>query len=328
MDDRESRVRAGKKLWPFLCAGWIYTPPGSNGSQRVNNAFDSSYSEVMWVGRPRDGGKDITCKQVAPTRNVIVQCKRSNSKVDHGFLQGMKDKLKNVSRGTTFTNGIAAVFPGIRNRTEVLNILQEINDELRNNSKFILLEEWEITPLSEHSIQEIQRGAKIGDRSRVQSHSFICDKVTIGEDCFIGHGVTFVNDLFRTGSFSRSDADWKATVIGNNVSIGSGACILPVNICNNVVIGAGSVVTKDITEPGVYLGNPARKNAKSRITLDKDDETMSNDVCASQPLKCSAQKSSVVLQQNCCFSGLLKFFDITATRWSLHFNTTEPHWLL
>ena len=146
-------MRAGKKLWPFLCAGWIYTPPGSNGSQRVNNAFDSSYSEVMWVGRPRDGGKDITCKQVAPTRNVIVQCKRSNSKVDHGFLQGMKDKLKNVSRGTTFTNGIAAVFPGIRNRTEVLNILQEINDELRNNSKFILLEEWEITPLSEHSIQ-------------------------------------------------------------------------------------------------------------------------------------------------------------------------------
>jgi len=161
---------------------------------------------------------------------------------------------------------------------------------------------------------EIQRGAKIGDRSRVQSHSFICDKVTIGEDCFIGHGVTFVNDLFRTGSFSRSDDDWKATVIGNNVSIGSGACILPVKICNNVVIGAGSVVTKDITEPGVYLGNPARKNSKSRITLDKDDETMSNDVCAIQPLKCSAQKSSVVLQQNCCFSGLLKFFDMTAMR--------------
>jgi hypothetical protein len=64
MDDRESRVRAGKKLWPFLCAGWIYTPPGSNGSQRVNNAFDSSYSEVMWVGRPRDGGKDILANKL------------------------------------------------------------------------------------------------------------------------------------------------------------------------------------------------------------------------------------------------------------------------
>eukprot|EP00930_Biecheleria_cincta_P076795 TRINITY_DN6400_c0_g2_i1.p1 TRINITY_DN6400_c0_g2~~TRINITY_DN6400_c0_g2_i1.p1 ORF type:complete len:239 (+),score=30.37 TRINITY_DN6400_c0_g2_i1:69-719(+) len=163
---------------------------------------------------------------------------------------------------------------------------------------------------------EIQAGAEVGARTKVQSHSFICNKVTIGEDCFIGHGVTFVNDLFKTGSFSRSDADWKTTVIGNNVCIGSGCCILPVKICSNVVIGAGSVVTKDITEPGVYLGNPARKNLKSQIALGKGDETILDDICLKtfchQPLECGSQKPPVALQQQSCFSGLLKIFGMTA----------------
>jgi acetyltransferase-like isoleucine patch superfamily enzyme len=69
----------------------------------------------------------------------------------------------------------------------------------------------------------------------------------------------FVNDLFSEGGPAGGDASkWKATSIGNHVSIGSNATILPVTICDNVVIGAGSVVTKDITQPGVYAGNPAR----------------------------------------------------------------------
>ena len=105
---------------------------------------------------------------------------------------------------------------------------------------------------------EIQRNAKIGCRSRVQSHSFICELVNIGEDCFIGHGVMFINDRFKTGGPARDAPEhWQPTTIGNNVSIGSNATILPVRICDNVVVGAGAVVTKDITIPGIYMGNPA-----------------------------------------------------------------------
>ncbi|HSC52889.1 MAG TPA: acyltransferase [Phnomibacter sp.] len=106
---------------------------------------------------------------------------------------------------------------------------------------------------------EIQKGVTIGDHTKVQSHSFICELVTIGNNCFIGHGVMFVNDLFENGGPAGGDAtQWKATTIGNAVSIGSNATILPVSICDHVVIGAGSVVTKDITVAGVYAGNPAK----------------------------------------------------------------------
>ncbi len=106
---------------------------------------------------------------------------------------------------------------------------------------------------------EIQAGAKVGARTRVQSHTFICDLVSIGDDCFIGHGVMFVNDLFQTGGPARGDrALWRETHIGNDVSIGSNATILPVRICDGAVIGAGAVVTKDITVKGIYAGNPAK----------------------------------------------------------------------
>ncbi len=106
---------------------------------------------------------------------------------------------------------------------------------------------------------EIQKGVVIGNNCKVQSHSFICELVTIGDNCFIGHGVMFVNDLFTGGGPAQGNKElWKSTRIGNNVSIGSNATILPVTICDNVVIGAGSVVTKDITQPGIYAGNPAR----------------------------------------------------------------------
>lgn len=105
---------------------------------------------------------------------------------------------------------------------------------------------------------EIQRGVKIGAKSRIQSHSFICELVSIGQSCFIGHGVMFINDLFSEGKPAGDSKLWKETIIGNNVNIGSNATILPVKICDNVVIGAGSVVTKDITQKGIYAGNPAR----------------------------------------------------------------------
>ena len=107
---------------------------------------------------------------------------------------------------------------------------------------------------------EIQKNVKIGQRTKVQSHTFICELVTIGDDCFIGHGVMFINDIFAKGGPARGDTTlWKSTKIGNNVSIGSNATILPVEICDHVVIGAGAVVTKSITQIGIYAGNPAKK---------------------------------------------------------------------
>ncbi len=107
---------------------------------------------------------------------------------------------------------------------------------------------------------EIQKGVTIGRRCKVQSHAFICELVTIGDDCFISHGVMFINDVFADGRPAGGRKElWKTTTIGNNVSIGTNATILPVVISDNVVVGAGSVVTKDIYEPGVYAGNPARK---------------------------------------------------------------------
>lgn len=106
---------------------------------------------------------------------------------------------------------------------------------------------------------EIQRGATIGRNCRIQSHSFICELVTIGDDCFIGHGVMFINDTFAMGGPAGGDrAKWRATTVGNGVSIGSNATILPVRIADGAVIGAGSVVTRDVRVKGVYAGNPAR----------------------------------------------------------------------
>ena len=106
---------------------------------------------------------------------------------------------------------------------------------------------------------EIQSKVVVGDRSKVQSHSFICSLVTIGLDCFIGHGVMFVNDKFAGGAPAKGDqSNWEQTEVGNNVSIGSNATILPVKICDHVVIGAGAVVTKDIQQSGIYMGNPAK----------------------------------------------------------------------
>jgi acetyltransferase-like isoleucine patch superfamily enzyme len=105
---------------------------------------------------------------------------------------------------------------------------------------------------------EIQKGAVIGKRCRIQSHSFICDLVTIGDDCFISHGAMFINDLFLTGGPAGKPELWQSTKLGNRVSVGTNATILPVTICDQVVIGAGAVVTKDITVPGIYAGNPAR----------------------------------------------------------------------
>ena len=105
---------------------------------------------------------------------------------------------------------------------------------------------------------EIQRGVVIGSRCRIQSHAFICELVSIGNDCFISHGAMFINDLFAIGGPANGRKDlWRSTSLGDHVSVGTNATILPVRICSRVVIGAGAVVVRDITEPGIYVGNPA-----------------------------------------------------------------------
>ncbi|MCO5784119.1 N-acetyltransferase [Citrobacter sp. BR102] len=105
---------------------------------------------------------------------------------------------------------------------------------------------------------EIQGNTQIGADSKIQSHTFICEYVTLGARCFIGHGVMFANDMFRGGKPNADRNSWGRIAIGDDVSIGSGATILAVTVCDGAVIGAGSVVTKSITEKGVYAGNPAK----------------------------------------------------------------------
>ena len=102
---------------------------------------------------------------------------------------------------------------------------------------------------------EIQKNVFVDDNTRIQSHSFLCEKVKIGKNCFIGHGTMFINDDFKNDKINKV---FKQTNISNNVLIGSNSTILPVKICSKVIIGAGSVVTKNINKSGVYAGNPVK----------------------------------------------------------------------
>lgn len=104
---------------------------------------------------------------------------------------------------------------------------------------------------------EIQKGAVVGKNSRISSHTFICEGVEVGENVFVAHGVTFINDLFS----DNKGRDWnlRKTEIGNNVKIGSNSTILPVKIGENSIIGAGSVVSKNVPKNTIVCGNPAKK---------------------------------------------------------------------
>ena len=102
---------------------------------------------------------------------------------------------------------------------------------------------------------EIQDDVIIGKNSRIQSHSFICSKVRIGNNVFIAHGVIFINDRYPV---RKNPEDWEATLIEDDVVIGSNATIMPVRIGKGAMIGAGSVVAKDVPAGKIVVGNPAK----------------------------------------------------------------------
>ena len=111
---------------------------------------------------------------------------------------------------------------------------------------------------------EIQKNASVGSNCKISSHSFLCEGVTIEDDVFVGHGVAFINDTYpraTAGGRLQTEADWKVepTLVKKGASIGSGATILSkVTIGENAIVGAGSVVTKDVPPNAVVAGNPAR----------------------------------------------------------------------
>jgi UDP-2-acetamido-3-amino-2,3-dideoxy-glucuronate N-acetyltransferase len=112
---------------------------------------------------------------------------------------------------------------------------------------------------------EIQKGARIGANCKISSHTFICEGVTIEDDVFVGHGVTFINDLYpravTTEGALQTDADWECipTVVRRGASIGSGSTLLGgITIGRNAMVGAGSVVTHDVAPNTIVAGNPAR----------------------------------------------------------------------
>jgi acetyltransferase-like isoleucine patch superfamily enzyme len=111
---------------------------------------------------------------------------------------------------------------------------------------------------------EIQKGASVGRRCKISSHTFICEGVTIEDNVFIGHGVMFINDIYPRATANgalQTESDWKVerTVIKNGASIGTGATILAnVTIGENAIVGAGSVVTKNVPANSIVAGNPAK----------------------------------------------------------------------
>lgn len=104
------------------------------------------------------------------------------------------------------------------------------------------------------SFVEIQEDARVGDRSRIQTHAFVCSRVELGDDVFVSHGAKFINDRHPP---SGDEDEWESTVVGDGAAIGTNATLLPVEVGENAMVGAGAVVTEDVPENAIVAGNPA-----------------------------------------------------------------------
>jgi len=127
---------------------------------------------------------------------------------------------------------------------------------------------------------EIQKNASVGNRCKISSHTFICEGVTIEDNVFIGHGVTFINDSYPRATTAagglQTEADWKVerTLIKKGASIGSGSTILSrVTVGENAIVGAGSVVTKDVSPNTIVAGNPAKLLRRIEQTGEKNERS-------------------------------------------------------
>jgi acetyltransferase-like isoleucine patch superfamily enzyme len=126
---------------------------------------------------------------------------------------------------------------------------------------------------------EIQKNAKVGNRCKISSHTFICEGVSIEDNVFIGHGVTFINDTFPRATTAegglQTEKDWRVdpTLVKKGASVGSGVTILcNVVIGENAIVGAGSVVTKDVPANSVVVGNPAKFLRSIDVNIDINSE--------------------------------------------------------